>query len=336
MIFRKPPQGVTILQYIPIFFLFNSHPFPRRKPCGPTKKLFVLTSLVLLFALVLTAPVFADGEAPPEETPNEAPAEEAPAEEAPTEPAAEESAPAEDTPQVAEETPANDAVEAVEAEEATDEPAEEEISTEEVEAEETTNELTPQAEEVVELAEAAAEEIEATDEDAAATDEEILIETESSTDVVLVDASGEAVDMASQESEGLQSRPHSKVGSTTYRFFASGGVCAVSYPGDPNCHDGEGSDVIQDALQYMTDNSVLPSNRMLYVEGGTYDGFTIDGTASSQMAQLKGVIGEDGSQNTWIDGDINAWSNTGGFTLQGFTIDHINGYQIHFSDNPEH
>ena len=286
-----------------------------------TKRFVLITSVVLLFALMLTAPVFADGEAPPEEP---APTEEAPAEapsedppvEAPTEAAPEE--PEGEAAEVEADEPAGDQA----PEEAAEEPPAEEVEAAEKSA--------PPAEDSVEPAEVAVEEIEATDEDTVVTDEEMLFETEAPADVVLVDASGATLDMASQESADLLEAPdpYFKVGSTTYRFFASPGVCAASYPGDPNCHDGEGSDVIQDALQYMTDNSVLPSNRMLYVEGGIYDGFTIDGTSSSQMAQLNGVIGEDGSQNTWIDGDINVWSNTGGFTLQGFTIDHINGLSL--------
>ena len=137
------------------------------------------------------------------------------------------------------------------------------------------------------------------------------------TGVELVDESGEAMDMASQETSELLASgdPYYTVGSIKYRFYASGGICG----GDPHCTDGLGPTVIQYALDSMAANG-LPSNRKLYVEGGSYGGFTINGTASPQMAMLNGVIGEDGSKNTNINGSIDISYNTGGFTLSGFTI----------------
>ena len=78
-------------------------------------------------------------------------------------------------------------------------------------------------------------------------------------------------------------------------------------------------DVIQYALDYMATTG-LPSNRMLYVQGGTYDGFTVNGSSDPWLTLLNGVIGEDGSQNTFINGDIIVEDNVGGFTLSGFTL----------------
>ena len=67
------------------------------------------------------------------------------------------------------------------------------------------------------------------------------------------------------------------------------------------------------------------------MQGGTYDGFTINGSSSPWLTLLNGVIGEDGSENTYINGDIYVTNNTGGFTLSGFTLN--TGGSIILADN---
>ena len=133
---------------------------------------------------------------------------------------------------------------------------------------------------------------------------------------------GETLDLASSETAAAVKAPdpYFKVGGTTYRFFEAGGVCAVNYPGDPNCHDGEGADVIQDAIDYIQANGTIPSDRKIYVEGAhTYTGFTVNGSLAN-LSDIRGIIGVDGSANTTLTGDVIFHDLTGGFTLQGFTI----------------
>ena len=116
-------------------------------------------------------------------------------------------------------------------------------------------------------------------------------EAESDVEVVLVDGEGEPLDMASEESaEALtDADPYFKVGTTTYRFFAAPGVCTSQYPGDPNCFDNQGADVIQDAINYIRDNGTIPSDGKIYVEKATYtSNVTINGSLAN-LDTLKAV-----------------------------------------------
>ena len=135
--------------------------------------------------------------------------------------------------------------------------------------------------------------------------------------VVLVDESGGELPLTESSSAELlgSGDPYYTVGLTKYSFFAEFGGCGSLL----NCQDNLGPNVIQYALDYMATTG-LPSNRMLYVQGGTYGGFTVNGSSSPWLILLNGVIGEDGSQNTFINGDIIVEDNVGGFTLSGFTL----------------
>ena len=135
--------------------------------------------------------------------------------------------------------------------------------------------------------------------------------------VVLVDESGGELPLTESSSAELlgSGDPYYTVGLTKYSFFAEFGGCGSLL----NCQDDLGPNVIQYALDYMATTG-LPSNRMLYVQGGTYGGFTVNGSSSPWLILLNGVIGEDGSQNTFINGDIIVEDNVGGFTLSGFTL----------------
>ena len=148
--------------------------------------------------------------------------------------------------------------------------------------------------------------------------------------VVLVDEIGGILPLTETSSAELLigGDPYYTVGLNKFSFYAAGGMCvAGTYP---YCQDSQGSDVIQDALNYMA-TSGLPSNRMLYVQAGTYGGFIVNGFGSPTMALLGGVIGVDGSEVTHINSDIIIQFNTGGFTLRGFSVD--TGGSIYFGYN---
>ena len=140
-------------------------------------------------------------------------------------------------------------------------------------------------------------------------------------DVLLVDAEGEPMDLASQETADTiaVADPYFTVGTTVYRFLSGAGACAA-YP-DDICSDGLGVDVIQDALNYIRDNGTIPSDRKLYIESGTYGvaNITVDGSQAN-MSTINGLIGVNTGTVPIINGDITILNLAGGFTLQGFTI----------------
>jgi putative surface-exposed virulence protein len=75
---------------------------------------------------------------------------------------------------------------------------------------------------------------------------------------------------------------------------------------------------IQKALDKIEDESLLPTDKKLYVLAGIYtEDISFEGELLSKM---NGLIGVDGSTTTIINGDIYIPFNTGGFTLSGFTI----------------
>lgn len=252
-------------------------------------RLFYIPVLVIVFALAFAGQVFADGEAPPAEA---QPAEaETPAadETQPDAPAAGETT--EEAPPAADTQPA----EALPAPESEAPVALEEAVTEEAAGEETAADTPP------------------ADEAPAGTDE-----------VILVDPEGEPLDYASQESADLMvfPDPYFYVGTTKYAFTSAD--CDPDTPGDQFCPDP-----LDAALAYMDTNGILPTDRKLYVEAGTYPGFTLDGSLSPQWQLLNGIIGEDGSGTTYITGNISILNNLNGFTLSGFNVD---GF-VNFSDN---
>lgn len=154
-------------------------------------------------------------------------------------------------------------------------------------------------------------------------DTEMLVESLSENNLSLSTTEGETLDLASAETaEAVKAPdPYFKVGTTTYRFFEGAGVCATNYPGDPNCYDSQGSDVIQDAINFIQANGTIPTDRTIYVEGShTYSGgITLNGSLPN-LNSIKGIIGVDGSENTTLTGDVAASDLINGFTLQGFTI----------------
>ncbi len=119
-------------------------------------------------------------------------------------------------------------------------------------------------------------------------------------DIVLVDAEGDAIDMASIETTELLIVPDP--------YFYIGGVL-----------HGYGS--VTDAINAIIAFNKVPDGGMVYVEDGTYvEDVTIDGTVNSILKNLKGLKSENGSALTTIDGTVTLNGLMSGFTLQGFTI----------------
>ncbi len=142
-----------------------------------------------------------------------------------------------------------------------------------------------------------------------------VVEAAAESGALLVDELGEELDLASHATAELLASgdPYYWVGTKKYAFVYDDADC----PADAFYCQAD-LDPIDAALAYM-DTTGLPSNRLLYVERGTYDGFTINGEGSI-LSLLKGVIGVDGSEVTTINGDTSIFSTVSGFTLQGFTF----------------
>lgn len=191
----------------------------------------------------------------------------------------------------------------------------------------------PETEETAELDPGLVEEVRAgsPDPEVAETPEELVelaeeVEALADSGVTLVDSEGQPLDMASEEAvQALAGGdPWWKVGTTTYMTDFPG-QCP---PGTLGVTCWESTTPITEALNRIVAMGMLPSDRKLYVEAGTYtETITING-AGSILAGLNGLIG-DGSGTTLINGNVNLYDNTGGFTLSGFEI---NG-QVYFSGN---
>ncbi len=256
-----------------------------------------LLAAVLLAVMVAASPVFADGD---EEV--EAPAQVTQAEEEPLE------APADAAPE--EETPVDET-----AAEETSAPTADAPETEEAPADAALAEETP-------VDETAAEETSAPTADAPETEEapagtESIPQALAEAELVLADASGEPMDMASAESEEVMrsADPYFYIGTTKYAYVYNLTNC----PTDAT-YCTESTTPLTDALAYIAAGN-LPTNRMLYVEAGEYDGFSLDGSTYPTLGLMNGVIGVDGSSQITINGNISIQNNSGGFYLQGLTVE---------------
>jgi hypothetical protein len=262
-------------------------------------KLSAIIAAAFIMVIAISGEVFAEGEIPPE------PSEEIEVNETTT---GEETAPAvEETTQEVTSTESPTEVEGEIVTEPTPKPPVEEITS--IEEQPT---------------------VESTTDEGAIVDESVTTETEVT--VELLDTTGEPMDMASQASAetAASGDPWFKVGTTTYRFFNELNGCNA-YPGEVGitCFDDLGTDVIQDALDYIANNALLPSDKKLYVEAGTYEGFAIDNT-NIYWPQLTGIIGA-GSGLTFLDSSVWIEDTLKGFTLSGFTIQ--NTGQLYMGNN---
>jgi hypothetical protein len=255
--------------------------------------------LSCLVALLFSGAVFAEGELSPESPP-------------PDETAVE---PVPETEPIAEETPVDTVEPIIEplAEPTIDalvEPVPEE------EAAVTESEEEPTA--VEETVEAASAEITA------------LLAVLAEEDVVLVDASGEELAMASIETNEaiVNGDPWWKVGTTTYMTQFPGGCPA----GTLNITCWESTTPINLALTKIRDLDLLPSDRILHIEAGTYtDTINLDGT-SGNLGLLKGIVGVpsvEGAYTVHMTSTITIHHILSGFTLSGFDTDS----NINLNDN---
>jgi hypothetical protein len=139
-------------------------------------------------------------------------------------------------------------------------------------------------------------------------------------EIVVQNEQGETLDMASQEGQEVISSadPWWMVGTLKYAFIKIGGTC----PADA-FYCGTSTEPIGAALAYMDANALVPSDGILYVEADTYtENVTINGLyGNGYLANLKGLVSEGTSENTFINGNISISNTLSGFTLSGFTID---------------
>ncbi len=141
-------------------------------------------------------------------------------------------------------------------------------------------------------------------------------------EIEIVDGEGELLDSASRESAELTNGgdPIGRVGTRYYSVAPSAGQCYGNTYAEGTCWTDipSGMSPIQYALNKIESESLMPSDRKLYVLAGTYTGnISISG---GYLGQLNGLIGVDGSEEITIVGDVSLDHMSGGFTLSGFTI----------------
>lgn len=133
-------------------------------------------------------------------------------------------------------------------------------------------------------------------------------------ELVLADAGGEALALTDAESAEtlLDGDPYFMVGTTKYSFTTTD--CNPDAAGNQPCINP-----LQAAVDYIRVNGTIPTDRMIYVEDGSYIGATIDGALYPALSQLKGLIGN-GSGATTLSSSLMVWAPAMGFTVKGFTI----------------
>jgi hypothetical protein len=155
-----------------------------------------------------------------------------------------------------------------------------------------------------------------------------IANTPEGVDVVLTNAQGETVSLATTEAAPILTAgdPWFKVGLITYHFLSGTfpNTCANLYPSDPNCH--EAVDPIWAAIDYIGTNGTIPTDGIVHVEAGNYPGtdVTINGT-NPNIAKLKGLVGHLSPTTNLPDailtpGIIEISDMPGAFLLSGFNI----------------
>ena len=101
----------------------------------------------------------------------------------------------------------------------------------------------------------------------------------------------------------------------------------------------------QDLINNILETGILPSNRMIYLQQGTFNGFEIDGGAGSGiLSQLKGLLGNGDYPNPVANftgynnedasvinsGGVEVHHTTAGFLLQGLNV---TGGNVYLHDN---
>ncbi len=160
-------------------------------------------------------------------------------------------------------------------------------------------------------------------------DESLALDEE----LILADEAGDPLVLASEETAALLrgGDPYFIVGTQKYAWvFDIDGLpgwqsdCPAGTTPGTTCFQATGTGTIAEVLNFIDTNGLVPTDKKIYVEAGTYDesaaGVFIDGTSSVFLKQLNGLIGVNGSENTTIIGDVTVAGTTAGFTLSGFTI----------------
>lgn len=130
--------------------------------------------------------------------------------------------------------------------------------------------------------------------------EEVELSAEAPLELVLTDAQGETLDLASQATADILALPDPY-------FFIKG----VRYP----------HATIMEAINDIVAIGILPDGGMVYVEDGVFTELvTIDGVTHTILAGLKGMQSDHGSSATTITDGVTLRGLTGGFTLMGFTV----------------
>jgi hypothetical protein len=150
-----------------------------------------------------------------------------------------------------------------------------------------------------------------------------MLQSVDENEITLVGADGEPLPLTEVETAQILSAadPYFKVGTITYRFLPAGGDCSP-YPVGTCFVSFPGVNPIQDAIDYIVTNSILPTDRKIYVESGAYSGVglvSLDAIANPFLKSINGLIGA-GSGTTTISENLEIKGTTLGFTLSGFTV----------------
>ena len=152
------------------------------------------------------------------------------------------------------------------------------------------------------------------------TDQEISL----SEDVVLVNSSGEKLDMASQDSADAISGgdPWWISGGVKYAVVFESQFCPLGTSEAGGTCWKVTDDAITTALDKIDTLNLLPIDGMLYVENGDYEeDVTVDGLSGNMVLRnLKGILGL-GSSMTNLTGNVTVNNTIAGFTLMGFNIE---------------
>jgi hypothetical protein len=156
--------------------------------------------------------------------------------------------------------------------------------------------------------------------------EDAALEAQPATEpaIQLVDAAGEALDMASQTSADLLTSgdPYWQAGGQYYSSVTNPALCYGTTLIDGTCFIS--TTPIQNAINLIAANDAyIPTNGKIFVEYGVYsDVVSIDGTAFPRLLALNGLIGVANGSGLFptLTKSITISNMTGGFTLNGFNV----------------
>ncbi|MGD0612238.1 MAG: hypothetical protein ABSB41_12060, partial [Anaerolineales bacterium] len=113
--------------------------------------------------------------------------------------------------------------------------------------------------------------------------------------------------------------PYFKVGAVEYAFETASGLCPSGTVLNTTCFVS--ATPITAAINYINTNGLIPTDKKVYIEQGSYtENVSIDGSSSVPLSQLVGLIGVDGSTLTTLNGSVTVTNTKSGFTLQGLNI----------------